>query len=446
MRQERTVQASIFDVFAGHEIGRELKAMSEWLDAHRALLGLVAADLRREGVKETGRQGLPAEAVLRCALLKQYRQLSYEELAFHLEDSASFRAFARLPWAWSPKKSVLQKTISAVRAETWEAINRTLLSSARQEKLEDGSVVRLDSTVTAALMHEPSDSSLLWDAVRTMTRLLKQADAFRGGIGRGWRNHCRAAKKRWRAIEFARHRPQRVPLYRELIKITRATLTSLRDTVAELAPASSPAVELWRDKVRHFAPLIEQIITQSERRVLAAEAVPANEKLVSLFEPHADIIVKGRRDVDYGHKLNLTAGKRGLILDLVIEAGNPADRERLLPMLKRHMAFWGAAPRQAAADGGFASRDNLAEAKACGVRDMAFHKKAGLSIEDMVRSHWVYRKLRNFRAGIEAGISCLKRAYGLARCTWRGLNHFNAYVWSSVVAYNLALLARLKTA
>ena len=118
MRQERTVQASIFDVFAGHEIGRELKAMSEWLDAHRALLGLVAEDLRRDGVRATGRHGLPTEAVLRCALLKQHRQLSYEELAFHLEDSASFRAFARLPWGWSPKKSVLQKTISAIRAET----------------------------------------------------------------------------------------------------------------------------------------------------------------------------------------------------------------------------------------------------------------------------------------------------------------------------------------
>ena len=113
MRQERTVQMSIFDVFAGHEIGRELKAMSEWLDAHRALLGLVAEDLRRDDVRATGRRGLPAEAVLRCALLKQYRQLSYEELAFHLEDSASFRAFARLPWAWSPSKSVLQKTCHA---------------------------------------------------------------------------------------------------------------------------------------------------------------------------------------------------------------------------------------------------------------------------------------------------------------------------------------------
>jgi IS5 family transposase len=110
MRQERIIQATLFDVFAAHEIGRELKAVSRWLDEHRALLSLVVDDLRRHGVQETGRHGLPAEAVLRCALLKQYRQLSYQELAFHLEDSASFRAFARLPFAWSPQKSVLHKT------------------------------------------------------------------------------------------------------------------------------------------------------------------------------------------------------------------------------------------------------------------------------------------------------------------------------------------------
>src|SRR5215475_15260077 len=173
MRQERTAQASIFDVFAGHEIGRELKAISDRLDAHRSLLGLVAADLRREEVKETGRQGLPAEAVLRCALLKQYRQLSYEELAFHLEDSASFRTFARLPLSGSPSKSVLHKTISAISATSWEAINRAVAGSARQGKLESGAMVRIDSTVTQALMHAPTDSSLMWDAVRLMVRLLK---------------------------------------------------------------------------------------------------------------------------------------------------------------------------------------------------------------------------------------------------------------------------------
>ena len=338
---------------------------------------------------------------------------------------------------------MLHRTISAIRAQTWEAINRVLLASARQEKVETGKVVRLDSTVAAALMHEPSDSSLLWDAARVMVRLLKAAEALVGGLE--WRNHRRAAKKRARAIEYGRDRLKRVQHYRELIKLTRATLAYVDQAATQVWQAPDPiAVTLWQAELRHYRLLIERIIAQAERRVLNGEAVPANEKIVSLFEPHADIIVKGGRKVQYGHKLNLTTGRSGLILDLVIETGNPADSERLLPMLKRHIAFYGESPRQAAADGGFASRDNLAQAKALGVHDMAFHKKAGLRIKDMVKSNWVYRKLRNFRAGIESDISCLKRAYGLARCVWRGLDHFKAYVWSSVVAYNLALFARLK--
>jgi len=199
MRQERAVQATIFEVFAQHEIGCELKAMSQWLDGQPALISLVAGDLRRQGVRETGRRGLPAESVLRCALLKQQRQLSYEELAFHLEDSASFRAFARLPLGWSPKKSVLHQTIGALRAETWEAVNQALLASAKQDRLESGATVRLDSTVSAALMHEPSDSTLLWDAVRVMTRLLRRAQTLPGAPAVGWRDRRRLAKKRARA-------------------------------------------------------------------------------------------------------------------------------------------------------------------------------------------------------------------------------------------------------
>lgn len=445
MRQERTLQASIFDLFAGHEIGRELKAMSAWLDEQSAVIGRVAEDLRRRGLKPTGRRGLPAESVLRCALLKQHRQLSYEELAFHLEDSASFRAFARLPLSWTPKKSALQGAISAIRPETWEAINRALLGDARQRKVEAGEVIRLDSTVTEALMHEPSDSSLLWDAVRIIVRLLKAAERL-AGIQIAWRDRRRATKRRAYAIQFTRGRPKRVRQYRELIAIARTMLASLEVASARLASLTDPRVMLWRAAHDHYRPLIEQVIGQTERRVIRGEAVPAREKIVSLFEPHADIIVKGGRDTQYGHKLNLVAGRSGLILDLVIEAGNPSDSERFLPMLERHIAFWGRAPRQAAADGGYATLHNLGQAKARGVSDMAFHKKAGLRVEDMVKSRWVYRKLRNFRAGIEAGISCLKRAYGLARCTWRGLAHFKAYVWSSVVAYNLALFARFKPA
>jgi len=232
MRQERIIQASIFDVFAPHEIGRELRAMSQWLDRHRQLLSSVAADLRHDGLKQTGRHGLPAEAVLRCGLLKQYRQLSYEELAFHLQDSASFRAFARLPLGWCPKKSVLQKTISAVRAETWEQINRVLLTGAKEKRIESGAMLRLDSTTSAALLHEPSDSSLLWDAARVMVRLLQQADELCAGTAPAWRNHRRLAKKRAQAIKYSRSAVERVKLYRELIAVTRTTLAHLQAAAA----------------------------------------------------------------------------------------------------------------------------------------------------------------------------------------------------------------------
>src|ERR1700741_3710582 len=161
MRQQRTVQASIFDLFADHEIGRELKAMSQWLDEHRELVGLAAEDLRRNGVQETGRQGLPAESVLRCALLKQHRQLSYEELAFHLEDSASFRAFARLPLARSPKKSVLHQTIGAIDAETWEGSQPNPARQRQTRPVGERRYGAPGQTVSAALMHQPSDSTLL---------------------------------------------------------------------------------------------------------------------------------------------------------------------------------------------------------------------------------------------------------------------------------------------
>src|SRR5262252_209118 len=444
MRQERTVQATIFEVFAQHEIGCELKVMSQWLDGQRGLIGLVAGDLRRQGVRQTGRRGLPAESVLRCALLKQQRQLSYEELAFHLEDSASFRAFARLPLAWTPKKSVLHHTIAAIRAETWEAINHALLASAKQERLESGATVRLDSTVTEALMHEPSDSTLLSDAVRVMSRLLHRAETLPGAPSIRWRDRRRLAKKRARAIEYSRGRDKKRQLYRDLIAATEASRAELQAIAARLAKTAEPAVLRWRAEVDHYLSLIARVISQTQRRVFDGEAVPAGEKLISLFEPH--IILKGGRQVQYGHKLNLAAGRSGLILDVVIEDGNPADRERFLPMLDRHIARTGAAPRQTAADGGYASRANLAAAKDRGVIDVAFHQKCGIAVADMVKSPWVYRRLRNFRAGIEAAISWFKRAYDGARCTWRGLDHFRAYIWSAVVAHNLVLFARLQRA
>jgi len=251
-------------------------------------------------------------------------------------------------------------------------------------------------------------------------------------------------KKRARAIEYSRGQDKKRQLYRDLIAATEASRAELQAVAAGLGESAEPAVARWRAEVDHYLPLIARVISQTQRRVFDGETVPAGEKLVSLFELHADIIVKGGREVQYGHKLNLTTGKSGLILDVVIETGNPADAERFLPMLDRHIARAGAPPRQTAADGAYASRANLTAAKDRGVTDVAFHKKCGIAVAEMVKSPRVYRRLRNFRAGIEAAISCFKRAYGAARCTWRGLEHFNAYIWSAVVAYNLVLFARLK--
>ena len=166
MRHKRTSQVSIFEAFAAHDIGRELAVMSQWLDEHDEVLEWVHEDLRNREVKDTGRSGMSSESALRCALLKQHRRLSYEELSFHLQDSLSFQAFARLPLGMCAKKSVLQGVISSIGASTWARINESLKGSAREERFEPGRRVRIDSTVTDSPVHEPSDSSLLWDGVR----------------------------------------------------------------------------------------------------------------------------------------------------------------------------------------------------------------------------------------------------------------------------------------
>ena len=197
------------------------------------------------------------------------------------------------------------------------------------------------------------------------------------------------------------------------------------------------------EELERVLELFDQVVDQTRRRVIDGEKVPAREKLFSIFECHTDIIEKGNRETVYGHKLFLTTGKSGLILDCVVERGNPADSTMFLPLMDRQKDIFKRPPRQAAADGGFASVDNLDKAKARGIKDVCFSKRKGLAILDMVKSKWVYKQLRNFRAGIEAGISTLKRAFGLSRCTWTGWGGFRRYVGSAVASFNLLMLARL---
>ncbi|HXI13506.1 MAG TPA: transposase [Thermoanaerobaculia bacterium] len=137
-----------------------------------------------------------------------------------------------------------------------------------------------------------------------------------------------------------------------------------------------------------------------------------------------------------------STGKSSLIFDCTVLDGNPADSTLAETMIDRHIEITGKAPRQAAYDGGFTSRPNLEAIKSKGVKDVAFTKARNLTIPDMARSTWVYRKLRDFRAGIEATISFLKRSFGLDRCTWKSFGSFKSYVWSSVLSFNLLVIAR----
>jgi IS5 family transposase len=372
--------------------------------------------------------------------------VSYRKLAFDLIDSKSCKAFVRLGKnIEQPTHSTLQANISCIQDVTWERINKVLLRDAATQKLERGRRIRIDTTVTETNIHHPTDSSLLFDSVRVMVRLLEKGSALAEGVEAPFPNHLRAAKRRARCIGSTKGKDKKRRLYRELLRYTQKTLGYLQQAVQRLCAVLQgfSAFTTWRSQVSHYTGLIRKVMEQTRRRVLDRESVPARHKVVSLFEPHTDIIVKDNRETYFGHKIALTTTPSGLIADLIIERGNPADSSLFPALVDRQIELYGRPPRQAAADGGFASVENLKRAKQKGIKDVMFHKKTGLEVEQMTRSQYVYRMLRNFRAGIEGNISCMKRSHGMSRCLWKGWDRFKAYLWSSAVAHNLCLIARL---
>jgi len=181
---------------ARNKIAKELQLISHVLDASPKVLDVVYQELVRSSCPTTGREGMTADQVLRCALLKQYRQLTYEELAFHLEDSSSFRGFSRLEMGQYPCKSILQRNIKALREETWETINQVILGYAKQEKIESGRKVRIDATAVETDIHHPTDSTLLADGVRIITRWLAEGKGLSPPPCYAYSDHRRVVKKR----------------------------------------------------------------------------------------------------------------------------------------------------------------------------------------------------------------------------------------------------------
>jgi IS5 family transposase len=454
MREQRQKQMNLTPEWLAFDHSQELQAIAGLLEANPTAAVLVWQDLVAAGLasdlQQRGPDGLSGDQVLRALIIKQLNSFSYRELAFHLADSQTYRRFCELGWLQTASKSALALCIKAIRADTLEKINHVFVQAAARLKIEDGKKMRADTTVVESNIHAPLDSNLLWDSVRVLTRLMAQTQEMLGADVH-FGNRTRRAKRRALGILNARNKEKREPLYRDLLKVARETIDSADEVtrvidraIQEVAMELLPKIKLGAigKEITHYIPLARQVVEQTQRRVLQGESVPSGEKLVSIFEEHTDIIVKDRRDTLYGHKICLTTGRSTLVTDCVILDGNPADATLAEQVIDRHIAIMGKAPNQVAFDGGFTSKANLEALKAKGVSDVSFSRARSLPVTDMVRSSWVYKKLRNFRAGIEATISFLKRSFGLDCCTWRSLPSFKSYVWSSIVTFNLLVLAR----
>jgi IS5 family transposase len=450
MRKKQQKQMPLIEPASGHTQDLELEIISWLIDSTPTICDYVLQDLNEGKIRKrnTGAEGMSAEQVLRTAIVMRLYTFTYEQLAFHIYDSRALRRFCRIGIADKGfGKSALNANIKRISPHTWECISRDLLEHAKTEKIEKGRKARIDCTVVESNIHKPFDSMQLFDSVRVLTRLLHKArDKF--GTQIIFADHRRRAKRRMVGIQYAKNKKQRLPLYKDLLKVTQKTIgygIKAEELLGQRFPENPLMLELLNE-IQHYGDLARQVYDQTYRRVIQGEGVPADQKVFSIFEEHTDIIIKDSRDNHYGHKVCLTGGASNLILDCVILEGNPADTDLVEHMLDRQKQIYGRYPLKVALDGGFASKDNLSKAKERKVKDVCFAKKRGLKETDMCRSEYVYKKLRRFRAGIESGISWLKRSFGLTRCTWKGFRSFKCYVLGSVVAANLLTMARKKLA
>jgi IS5 family transposase len=442
MRETRIAQTSLFDNYSKHELGVRLESLSCILDEHTEILTLIEKDLIDTSVKKVGRNGLSVESVFRCLLLKQQLQVSYEQLSFHLSDSMSYRAFTRIPEGMSPSRSGLQSTIRSVRPETLEKVFDLLSIRWVDEGKMSLEKSRIDSTVVKSHITPPSDSQLLNDSVRVLSRHFAKSQS-ETGVKIRFTDKRKASKSLAFAIFNAKNAVKET-LYPQMLILSRGVLRQADRALDKVKTEgkATPKTEKWIVNVEHFRSLMLQVIDQTKSRVIEKISVPASEKIVSIFEEHTDIIVKGFRDVQYGHKVNLSTEDNGFISYFSIEDGNPADTDLFLPVLKRHKEKYNRLPKSVVCDGGYASKKNVSEGRSQGLKHAVFHKRVGISYQAMGVKIKTFKKLRNFRAGVEGNISELKRAFGAGKAKWKGHDGFKAFVWSSVICYNLVRMVR----
>lgn len=434
------------------EMDPELAQIDKILD-DEAIYQMVRADLSRRypQTEQTGRPSTPVEVVLRMLVVKHLYNLSYEKTEKAVKDSLVLRRFCRAYFEDIPDDTTLNRWSNQIQPETLKALHERVVELARDLKVTKGRKLRTDGTVVETNIHYPTDSRLLDDGVRVLSRYLKQAQKMIGqGMELGkevFRDRSRSARRVKREIEgVARKGKDKTrPLYQKLVKITQASVRQAQEVIEQLQHQQDQASRTLHDQLQTLVGHTQQVLEQTVRRVFKQESVPASEKLVSLFEPHTDIIKRGKagHPTEFGHKVWLDEVDGGIVSDYRVLDGNPADSDQWRVSLDRHIERFGRAPRQASADRGVYSEPNETYATQRGVKRVIL-PKAGYKSQkrrEHERQSW-FRRGRHYHAGIEGRISVLKRKHGLDRCLNRGQNGFERWVGWGVIANNLTSIGR----
>jgi len=418
----------------------ELALIDTILNENPRIYEIIAPDIMglNKNSKEGRQDGPTVEQVVRAAIYKELKKLDYRELEYAQEDSRICGAFIKLEGRSPFSFEVFHKYISKIRGESLRAlmveINRIMM---REEGIEDGKSLRTDSTVVETDIHYPTNNSMIWDCIKTSHRLLKKLEG--AGKIRKVRNYQKQGKKNEFKINNTKKKEKRAELFEKQLKLFRCSINQVKRVVEGVITGIDLGVVSIMAELKGLLPKMEKVYDISYRHEILGESVPNSEKIFSIYEEHTDIIVKGSREVEFGHKVNLTTGRSNLILDCEIMDGNPKDSNLYEGVLKRVRSDYGIRPRDMVSDGGYASLRNQEKAKEYGIVNIVFNKIVG-SLKNVVQSVHMETRLKKWRSGMEAVISNVKRGFNLFRCDWKGREHFDAKVLWSVIAYNIRVM------
>jgi IS5 family transposase len=410
------------------------------LETHPHLINLLKEEIiRKESENDFGRKDTPTvEQIVRAAIFKEMKGLEYRELEFAQEDSKICGMFIKLDHRKPFSFQVLQKYISRVQAESLHKILVEVNKIAIEEGFEDVSKLRQDSTVVKTNIHYPTNNSLVWDCIRVSHRLLEALKKETESIN--YTDYLKGAKKTYFNINVTKSEDKRLVLFQKQLIVFTKTINQVSNAVKK--KVTTLTAMLLQMELEDLLEDMVQIYDIAWRKEIQGETVPNDEKLFSIFERHTDIIVKGSREILFGHKVNLATGYSNLILDIETLEGNPSDKNRYCPTIYRVMNNYGRVPRDIATDGGYASLENMQLSKDKGIVNVVFNKIVG-SLKNQVTSANMETRLKKWRSGIEANISNWKRGFNISVCTWKGWAHFQAKLLWSALAYNFRILTAL---